>query len=157
MESQLGSRKFVIFHVDVALGDEALTPLEKKSVSGFLATYGYPDFSVPLINSHQQFAEKLHAYTLAPEGRENTRTKDLVDMVLLIKSGRLDISQLDACLQEVFQKRKSHVLPNVLPKPPVGWEKPYGLLAKECHLEENLDEAFLVLQNFLEGRSSRSL
>jgi hypothetical protein len=38
--------------------------------------------SLPIISAEQQFAEKLHAYTLPRGERVNTRTKDLIDMVL---------------------------------------------------------------------------
>ena len=38
-----------------------------------------------MISAEQQFAEKLHAYTLPRLERVNTRTKDLIDMVLLIR------------------------------------------------------------------------
>ena len=36
--------------------------------------------SFPIISAGQQFAEKLHAYTLPRGERVNTRTKDLIDM-----------------------------------------------------------------------------
>ena len=42
-----------------------------------------------MIGREQQFAEKLHAYTL-PRNSANSRVKDLVDMALLIGSGGLD-------------------------------------------------------------------
>jgi len=41
---------------------------------------------VQMISRQQQFAEKIHAYTL-PRNSQNSRAKDLVDMVLLVGSG----------------------------------------------------------------------
>jgi hypothetical protein len=42
-----------------------------------------------MIAREQQFAEKIHAYTL-PRNAANSRVKDLVDLALLIGSGGLD-------------------------------------------------------------------
>ena len=39
-------------------------------------------------------AEKLHAYTFARNGKQSSRIKDLVDMILLIQSGEMDDSKL---------------------------------------------------------------
>jgi len=44
---------------------------------------------VQLIAREQQFAEKIHAYTL-PRSATNSRVKDLVDMALLISDSTLD-------------------------------------------------------------------
>ena len=53
--------------------------LRELPATGFLA-----------VSPEEQFAEKLHAYTLPRVGRENTRVKDLVDLVLLIERTKLD-------------------------------------------------------------------
>jgi hypothetical protein len=41
---------------------------------------------IPIISQEQQFAEKVHAYTL-PRKTPNSRVKDLVDILLLIENG----------------------------------------------------------------------
>ena len=66
----------------------------------------------------QQFAEKVHAYTFPWEGRLNTRTKDLVDLVLLIERGRLDGTSTGEALRATFTTRGTHRLPERLPPPP---------------------------------------
>jgi len=66
---------FGAFHVDVGIGDEVLEPLDV--VTG--RTGSACRRATVLISSHfaeQQFAEKLHAYTLPRAERANTRTKD---------------------------------------------------------------------------------
>lgn len=69
-----------------------------------------PDFAI--ISIEQQFAEKLHAYTLPrPPDRLNTRVKDLIDMVLLTRIRPLDLPAFKSALDQVFRVRKTHNLP----------------------------------------------
>jgi hypothetical protein len=51
-----------------------------------------PTAQVQVITCEQQFAEKVHAYTLARTGA-NSRVKDLVDLASLIKSAGLEKSE----------------------------------------------------------------
>lgn len=85
VDSRIGGRKFVNFNLDVALGDTTIEPVEKKQSEGWLKEYGVPPVVYHLINADQQFAEKLHAYTLPRLDRLNTRVKDLIDMLLLLE------------------------------------------------------------------------
>jgi Nucleotidyl transferase AbiEii toxin, Type IV TA system len=72
----------------------------------------------PAVSREEQFAEKLHACTLPRVGRENSRVKDLVDLVLLIERTRLDLARLPKAIHETFQRRKTHDIPPALPLPP---------------------------------------
>jgi predicted ATP-dependent Lon-type protease len=98
----------------------------------------------------QQFAEKLHAYTLPRHGAANTRVRDLVDMVLLVKSGTLSNDKVAEAIRVTFDRRKTHALPNTLPVPPAEWQKPYQALARECGLSGEAKDAFHILQTFAE-------
>ena len=51
-----------------------------------------------MIAREQQFAEKIHAYTL-PRNAANSRVKDLVDLALLIGSGGLDKQRIMEALR----------------------------------------------------------
>jgi hypothetical protein len=85
IESQVDSRSFEKFHLDVGIGDVWIEPLEKLASNDYLAFAGIQSQEFPAISKEQQFAEKLHAYTLPrPEDRPNSRVKDLIDMNLLI-------------------------------------------------------------------------
>lgn len=51
-----------------------------------------------MIPREQQFAEKLYAYTLPCPGAVNSRVRDLVDIVLLIRSDTLSQTKTaDVC------------------------------------------------------------
>ena len=90
VEARLDGRIFVGFHLDVGIGDAVMEPLEVIEGRDWLGFAGIASPSLYMIPREQQFAEKLHAYTLPRQGAANTRVRDLVDMVLLIQSGTLD-------------------------------------------------------------------
>jgi hypothetical protein len=72
---------------------------------------------------NKQFAEKLHAYTLPRGERVNTRTQDLIDMVLLIQRENLDKARTGAAVRTTFGKRLTHEMPRELEAPPAEWER----------------------------------
>jgi hypothetical protein len=83
----MDGREFARFHVDVGIGDEVLEPVDVVEGRDWLRFGGITPPSVPVISREQQFAEKLHAYSLPRGERVNTRTKDLIRMLLLIEQG----------------------------------------------------------------------
>lgn len=109
-----------------------------------------------MIAREQQFAEKLHAYTL-PRNSANSRVKDLVDMTLLIASGGLDRRRVADALHLTFERRGTHALPVSLIPPPADWQVPFRALAQECRLTGDLAAVFAEVQEFLnEVRAQRS-
>jgi hypothetical protein len=88
VEAMMAQRTFVKFQMDFGIGDVVLDPLERIRTRDWFAFAEILPASVPMIPREQQFAEKLHAYTLPRAGTANSRVRDLVDMVLLIQSGR---------------------------------------------------------------------
>lgn len=97
-QARMDGRDFARFHVDIGVGDEVLEPLEVVTGEDWLGFGGVAPPSFPIISAEQQFAEKLHACTLPRGERVNTRTKDLIDMVMLIRGGTLDKSRTAAAV-----------------------------------------------------------
>jgi Nucleotidyl transferase AbiEii toxin, Type IV TA system len=151
VEARLDGRIFVGFHLDVGIGDAVMEPLEVIEGRDWLGFAGIPSPSLYMIPREQQFAEKLHAYTLPRRGAANTRVRDLVDMALLIQSGTLDRNRVTEAIRVTFERRKTHPLPNVLPAPPAEWQKPYEALARECGLSGHAEDAFETLRRFAES------
>lgn len=85
----LDGKVFVRFQLDVG-ADAVVTRIETMRGTDWLGFCGIPSPVFPMISIEQQFAEKLHAYTLPRLERPNTRVKDLVDMVLLAKMRSMD-------------------------------------------------------------------
>ncbi len=64
----------------------------------------------------------------------NTRTKDWVDLVLLIERGALTPDDLQASLAATFARRNTHPLPPALPPPPDSWATDFPGMAAEAGL-----------------------
>lgn len=148
VQARMDGRDFARFHVDAGVGDEVLQPLEAVTGEDWLGFGGVPRPSFPVISAEQQFAEKLHAYTLPRGERVNTRTKDLIDMVLLIRGGKLDKSKTAAAVRATFMKRATHDVPKELDPPPAEWKPVFDALAKECNLKLELPEGFELVREF---------
>jgi hypothetical protein len=108
--------------------------------------------SFPIISAEQQFAEKLHAYTLPRGERTNTRTKDLIDMVLLIRGGKLERAKTAAAVHATFTRRATHEVPGKLDSPPGEWALVFDALARECGLPMKIEEGFRAVREFTESR-----
>jgi Nucleotidyl transferase AbiEii toxin, Type IV TA system len=150
VKARLDGRMFVGFHLDVGIGDAVMEPLEVIEGRDWLAFAGIASPSLYMIPREQQFAEKLHAYTLPRQGATNSRVRDLVDMVFLIESTTLTRNKVAEAIRVTFERRNTHTLPNTLPAPPAEWQKPYQALARECGLSGDAKDAFLILRTFTE-------
>ena len=148
VESIMGGRAFVKFHLDVGIGDAVLDPLEQAHMRDWLGFAGIVPPAVPMIQREQQFVEKLHAYTLPRTVAPNSRVRDLVDMALLIQSGTLQSDRVVQALHATFDLRATHSVPKALDPPPADWDAPFARLAAECRLELSASDAFQVLSEF---------
>jgi predicted nucleotidyltransferase component of viral defense system len=146
--AQMDGRDSARFHVDVGIGDEVLEPLDIVTGRDWLGFAGVAPPSFPVISVEQQFAEKLHAYSLPRGERANTRTKDLIDMVLLIRAANLDKKTTGAAVRATFTKRATHAVPQELDPPPAEWRPVFDALANECGLTMKLHEGFAVMRKF---------
>jgi hypothetical protein len=126
-----------------------MEPLEVIEGRDWLGFAGIASTSLYMIPREQQFAEKLHAYTLPRQGAVNSRVRDVADMVLLIQSGTMGNNKVAEAVRITFDRRKTHDLPKVLPEPSRDWQKPYDALAKECGLSGARDDAFVILDTYL--------
>lgn len=113
IEARMDGRIFAKFHLDAGIGDIVIHPMERIGTRDWLAFAGIEDSQVQLIAREQQFAEKIHAYTL-PRSTPNSRVKDLVDMALLIGDSTLDQQRILNALRLTFDRRATHPLPKVL-------------------------------------------
>jgi hypothetical protein len=149
VEARMAGRTFSRFHVDVGLGDVIIRPAETIECGDWLAFAGIEKPSVRALTVEQQFAEKLHAYTL-PRSNMNTRVKDLVDMVLLFESGKLNALATVEAFKLTFERRSTHEIPLSLPAPPADWHVPFDSMASECGITKSMAEAFLEVRQFVE-------
>jgi hypothetical protein len=146
IEAGMDARTFSRFHLDVGIGDALMHPLETLECRDWLQFAGIGRPSVPAISREQQFAEKLHAYSL-PRSSPNSRVKDLVDLTLLIESGTLVESKVREAVGLTFGRRKTHDIPTELSPPPDAWEKQFTTIAIECRITTDMTDAFALVQS----------
>jgi hypothetical protein len=143
VEARLDSRIFVTFHLDVGIGDATVAGPEWLTGPNVLGFAGIPPAYAAAISREQQFAEKIHAYTLPCGERTNTRVKDLVDLVLLLRLGLPATGTVKAAIRATFARRAIHPIPDVLEPPPGEWRASFDPLAAEVDLgATTVDAAF---------------
>lgn len=149
VEARVDERIFARFHLDAGIGDVVMQPLETIVCRDWLGFAGIETPRVRMIAREQQFAEKIHAYTL-PRNAANSRVKDLVDLALLIGSGGLNQPRTQDALRLTFERRGTHDLAAGLPPPSPDWQIPFQALARECGLPTDVAAVFAAVQEYLE-------
>lgn len=98
-----------------------------------------------------QIAQKIHAVTAPPpEGRQNDRYRDLVDLWLLRELGTDLVLVRQAC-EDVFRARAMHAWPPDVYVPD-QWADPFGRLAGEVGLPTtDVNEAADALRAYIDG------
>jgi hypothetical protein len=131
-EAVIVGKTYARFHIDLGIGDVVVGAPDRLTGDDHLGFVGIEPVTVLAIPKAQQFAEKIHAYTFPWSGRINTRTKDLVDMVLLIERGMPVVTAIRAAVTATFSARGTHPLPVALSAPPVEWKDEFRVLAAEA-------------------------
>lgn len=140
------------FGVDIAFGDRmAIAP--STFVTGDVFSFAnIPPLSIQVYAREVHIAEKLHAYSL-PRDVENSRIKDLPDMVVLGDSMAFQSRALRQAIHETFEHRRPRCgleVPNELKSPPDTWRDAYARMARENALPwATLDDVFERAQRFL--------
>jgi len=126
IQSRLAGPLFEPIRLDINLSPDDPRPVETLHLRNRFAFAGMPTVIVPAISAAQQLAEKLHAYTRDYGASENTRAKDLYDMLIIASD--LPVSLL-ADLAEVcattFTFRDTSWPPPLIP-PPDSWSRPWA-------------------------------
>lgn len=139
-QAALAARSFEEFKVDVGTRPELVTPAEEVPESDTLAFAGIVPGRFRAISLSQQFAEKVHAFTFPWENRENTRVKDLADLVLILEVSHPAPDSARMALEAVFSGRATHPIPKNLPDPPASWAGSYTAIATELGLGQTTIE-----------------
>ena len=148
VEAWMDARIFARFHLDVGIADVVMQPLEAIRGRDWLEFAGVRSPLIRIIAGEQQFAEKLHAYTL-PRSTPNSRVKDLIDLVLLIRLGNLREDRVVDAIRLTFERRRTHSVPSEILPPPAEWETQFRTLADECRLSADMKEAFAEVRSFV--------
>lgn len=147
VECRMAGRRFAHFNMDIAAGDVWIDTHEQLQGKDWLDFAGISSPRIPVISTEQQFAEKIHSYSL-PRQTPNSRTKDLVDLVLLIEKCALEPVSLHDAIEKTFRRRKTHEVPAELETPPEAWQARYKSMAEECGIPGDLHTAIDRVRQF---------
>ena len=147
VEVRMAGRVFIKFEIDVAAGDAWIEPHDKLFLHNWLDFAGIATPEIPAISVEQQFAEKLHSYTM-PRKTQNSRVKDLVDLVLMIEKSKMNDERLRQAVTRTFERRKTHEVSSRLPEPPESWKIPFKKMAEECEITGDISFAIGKISKF---------
>lgn len=149
VDARLAGRTFMQITMDVVERPQEIAATTRETFPTLVAFAGLPPVVVEVVEPRQHFAEKLHAYTKDYGDRQNTRARDLPDMVLLIEEGLTPERSLYDVALHVFATRGTHPLPDSFPDPPPDWERRYEELVQDLDVgPRTLPEAVGVVRVF---------
>lgn len=153
-EAVMLGKVYARFNLDVGIGDAVIGTPDQLIGDDILDFAGIRPAHAWAIPRAQQFAEKVHAFTFPWNDRLNTRTKDLVDLVLMIERGPPSPAELQSALRATFSTRATHPLPDTLPSPPDHWAVDFPTMAAEAGLSTaDLVAGFQIVQAFWSAHS----
>ena len=134
--AEVDRRPFEHVTVDVGFGNQPQLEPEVLRGPDLLSFAGISPAEVPTLPLDQHVAEKVHAYTRGyAAGHSSSRTKDLIDLVLIASLFPFQAGRLRSALRATFDARGTHPLPATLPPPPAGWGPAYRRLAAELEMD----------------------
>jgi len=134
VSAQLAGRRFGAVKLDVSPRAHELEGTELVTLPNSLAFAGLEAVQIEIIDVHRHAAEKLHAMTRDFGDRENSRVRDLVDLVILSESSLIQPADLAVAIQQVWGERDGAEPPTGLPSAPADWEARYERMAREAGL-----------------------
>jgi hypothetical protein len=133
---ELGGQRFMPFPLDVGLGDADPSSPDVLRGAIDLTFAGLAPLAVPAVSVAVHVSEKLHALSFPrSDGRENSRVKDLVDVVLLHQVALADVQAMRRAVAATFERRGTHELPPRIEVPVRSWAREYRKLATALQLD----------------------
>lgn len=130
----LAGKYFGRVQLDVSPRAHELRATDRIVLPNTLAFAGILAPEVEVIDVHRHAAEKYHAMARDHATRENTRVRDLVDVVILIEAGLLEPARLRPAVVGVWAERNRLVPPERFARPPASWAGTFERLAAEADL-----------------------
>ena len=146
--ARIVGNELVRFKIDMSASDVVVGDLERHLSDPVLAAIGYPRSEFLVYPVAQSIAEKIHALTL-PRDHENSRVRDLVDLVWFAERFSVRSSDLIEAAVATFAVRDDHPWPPSLPSLPESWAKPWARFRTAIGLEPaTTKEAIVFLSSF---------
>ena len=137
---ELGGQRFMPFPLDVGVGDADPGAPDVLRGAIDLRFAGLAPLAVPAVSVAVHVSEKLHALSFPrADGRENSRVKDLIDIVLLREAAFADIEAVRLAVAATFARRGTHEFPARIDVPAPAWAREYRKLAIDLELDAGAD------------------
>ena len=128
-----------ISHDEAGSSEECDRVPPPKEVLEMFRRLGFPNPDpVALITLEHQMAQKLHAVSNPSE--RNQRAHDLVDLQVIMKEGKVDLSRLRAICLRLFAHRRMHPWPTHITMRN-EWRAIYNAEKRDLHVIEDVADA----------------
>lgn len=131
VDGKLAGRRFAAIKLDVSPRPHELEVTDTVMLPNALQFAGLETVGIEIVDVHRHGAEKLHAMLKDFGDRDNSRVRDLVDIMLLSEHGLLSTPELAAAVTAVWAERAGTPPPTFFPPLPASWPRPYERLAAE--------------------------
>jgi len=128
---ELAARQFGAVKLDVSPRAHELEATDTVPLPNSLQFAGVRSVEIEIVDVHRHAAEKFKAMLEDFGNRENSRVRDLVDLMLLCEHDLLSTPKLAAAVTAVWAERDATRPPTVLPDLPASWPQRYERLAAE--------------------------
>lgn len=132
--ARLAGRPFDRVQTDISPRPHELGQTETVPLPNSLAFAGVEAPTIEIVDVARHAAEKLHAMLKTFADRENTRVRDLVDLVILVEHDLLEPASVAEAARQVWIERNGTEPPRTLGDLPAGWSEPYQRVAAEHDL-----------------------
>ena len=131
VQVSLAGRAFGGIKVDISPRPHELEATDRLTIPSALDFAGAGPVAVEVVDVHRHAAEKLHAMLRDFGERENSRVRDLIDLMLFLEHELLDPAALAKNVADVWIERDGAAPPQPFPVLPEGWPARYERLATE--------------------------
>ena len=133
--AQLADTEFGRVQLDISPRTHELHNTDRIELPNLLAFADIPPPVIEVVDIHRHAAEKYHGMLRELDDRENSRVRDLVDLVILIEHEMLDTEAVAAACIEVWSERNGAMPPEKLPVLPESWPGRYEQMAGDYDIE----------------------
>jgi hypothetical protein len=128
VRARLDGRPFGSIKLDISPRTHEVVETETVTLPNALEFAGIETVDIEIVDVHRHAAEKLHGMLREFDGRENTRVRDLADLMLLLDAELLVPDRLAPVVRQVWAERRS-TPPATFPRLPGSWPPRYDELA----------------------------
>jgi hypothetical protein len=141
VQALLAGRPFGGITLDVSPRIHELSATDRVPLPNSMAFADLPERTIEIVDINRHAAEKLHAMSRDFGERENSRVRDLVDLVLLHEHGSLDPAALAVHVRAVWAERDADKEPGETPRPRASWRDGYARHIDDLGLQTDFDAA----------------